>query len=139
MILHYLSLDDHGKTATPKPALVMGVDEQDPPNLDLQVFRHPHEGAGQEHMTRVHPASSATGSGWAWPEWMAAPEIVVPPLLTERMRKLRKLGDEMDNMRPGTVSKVPPGGDKTGQEGSVILLVLGSVLVAGLLSTALGL
>ena len=130
MILHYLPLDADGKPATPRPALVMGADDHEPPNLDLHVFRLPNEGAGTEYMTRVPPASTtATGSGWAWPEWMVPPAIVAP-LSTDEMRKL------VDT------SKAVGGRDaqaREGQEGSVILLVLGSVLLAGVLSTALGL
>lgn len=162
MILHYLPLDADGKPTTPKPALVMGLDEHNPPNLDLHVFRPPNEGAGTEYMTRVPPAgTTVTGSGWA--------PAIVAPLSTAEMREL------VDNMRPGTVSKgsgalaemaqgraalaegAPPPADgdedaersrkveadfqkaREGQEGSVILLALGSVLLAGVLSTALGL
>lgn len=144
MILHYVPLDADGKPTTPKPALVMGLDEHDPPNLDLHVFRPPSEGAGQEVMTLVPPASTTvTGSGWAVPDWMAPDAINVPPLSlsTDAMREtVRDMLAGTAEMAQGRAALAEGDGTKReGQEGSVILLVLGSVLLAGALSTALGL
>lgn len=137
MILHYRPLGDDDKLATPKPALVMGLDEHDPPNLDLHVFRPPSEGAGQEVMTRVPPAeTTVTGSGWAWPEWMVAARVSADGDVQE-LRRMASAGEPLVD-----TSKAAEGRDaqaREGQEGSVILLVLGSVLLAGALSTALGL
>ena len=162
MILHYLPLDADGKPTTPKPALVMGLDEHEPPNLDLHVFRPPNEGAGTEYMTRVPPAeTTVTGSGWAWPEWMMV--LFGPP--QQIVADASKLGDfPVGSLRPGRIIHKPttlaeitaaghddPDAERSrkveadfqkareGQEGSVILLALGSVLLAGVLSTALGL
>lgn len=158
MTIHYIPLDIEGKPAEPKPAMVMGVSEVPggPPNLHLAIF----EGHGSEtrmsYSRRVPPASTTvTGSGWAWPEWLM-PSPIYASLSDAEVREL------VDNMRPKTVFR-RPGGPKPGgaelsafvdqaaealaethpkddrlrdmQKGEVILLALGSILLAGIVTS----